>query len=376
MTIRIKKDKIEFVDDASGNTFTLKETGTGFTFDGTITSWDNLGSRYAGQGAGYFAGGSAGAPGAFTTIIDKWSLTSDGGGTNIGNLSQARYAQQGLSSTTKGYAAGGYSGPTGTVTTFERYPFATNSSSTALTSLGTARRWGSNAGIVYTGAQYGFLLGGTSPSTNTFNTRVNFASDGALALAGSGESPNTYDSTIQDGGRGGFSAVSSPTHGYLCGGYNYGPAPASPTNNILKFSFIYSVPETYGYTLGAPIWYSPTATTPSGRHYGNGFQSDTSGIIWGGASPAGPGEDKKIMRFPFANDNVVSYIGDAPTPMVGANGSAAITSITDGYVAGGGSGSPYLSSSAMIRWPFASEVSVVGIGNLSTAHAQGSPGQV
>ena len=35
MTIRVKKDRIEFVSD-EGTTYTLRETGDGFSFDGVI----------------------------------------------------------------------------------------------------------------------------------------------------------------------------------------------------------------------------------------------------------------------------------------------------------------------------------------------------
>jgi len=367
MTIRIKKDKIEFVDDASGNTFTLKETGTGFTFDGTIASWEVRPNTYTGTASGYHAGGFT-IPGTAITTIDKMSLVSDGNSSATGNLTQARGSQQGMSSLTHGYSAGGYWGPVGTVATFEKYPFASNSNSTSIPSLPVARRFEANSGVVYTGGQVGWICGG-NPGYTTM-TKISFNQDGSNSNSGG---------YLADGGRNSYTAISSTTHGFFATGSTQQPAPGYSTDKILRFPFAAggSNPIAGINSQLAAIQVSPTSVTPIARLYSHGHQSSTSGYIYGGQSPAGPGTDQYVMRFPFAADNIVTNIGGlGPSSVaVGYNGGAAVSSPQFGFIVGGTNGG-YMPGVRILKYPFASELNVTSVGSLTTSHGQGSPGQV
>ena len=53
-------------------------------------------------------------------VIDRWSFSSDGDATDVGNLTVARHSQAGSSSTTYGYCAGG-SGPSNVI---DKWAFA------------------------------------------------------------------------------------------------------------------------------------------------------------------------------------------------------------------------------------------------------------
>ena len=82
---------------------------------------------------GYTSGGYP--PGPATPrddTIDKFTFSSDGNATDIGDLSVARNAGRGQSSTTHGYTAGGYQpAPVGPSNVIDKFPFASDFSGTA-----------------------------------------------------------------------------------------------------------------------------------------------------------------------------------------------------------------------------------------------------
>ena len=82
---------------------------------------------------GYTSGGATG-PGNPNRVdpIDKFTFVSDGNATDIGDLSVARNACVGQSSTTHGYTAGGYQpAPVGPSNVIDKFPFASDFSGTA-----------------------------------------------------------------------------------------------------------------------------------------------------------------------------------------------------------------------------------------------------
>ena len=137
MTIRIKKDRIEFTANG-GSTFTLAESNTGFTFDGTIQAGQIFQDGFQGTVAGFTAGGWLN-PGSSNTI-DKFPFATDTNATDYGDLFRPRHNATGQSSTISGYVSGGVIPPQPTVTnTIDKFPFAASSGSSFVGNLSQTR---------------------------------------------------------------------------------------------------------------------------------------------------------------------------------------------------------------------------------------------
>ena len=102
-----------------------------FSADANATDVGDLTSaryRSAGQNSdthGYNSGGALGAPTyADTNIIEKFSFTTDGNATDVGDVTIARRSLAGQSSTTHGYSSGGY-GPNFS-NIIDKFPFSTD----------------------------------------------------------------------------------------------------------------------------------------------------------------------------------------------------------------------------------------------------------
>ena len=93
MTIRVKKDRIEFVSD-EGTTYTLRETGDGFSFDGVIEGTNIFQDGFQGTRFGYSSGRYA-SPGNATNVIDKFPFAADTNATDVGDLTQGRLGPAG-----------------------------------------------------------------------------------------------------------------------------------------------------------------------------------------------------------------------------------------------------------------------------------------
>ena len=77
-------------------------------------------SSAAGQSStthGYASGGNPGN----SNVIDKFSFTTDGDATDVGDLSLGRQSLTGQSSTTHGYSSGGYT--TGRIDIIDKVSF-------------------------------------------------------------------------------------------------------------------------------------------------------------------------------------------------------------------------------------------------------------
>ncbi len=111
------------------------------------------GGAYSFQGSnyGYTTGGDLHpTPGDRTSnIIDKFSFSSDGNATDIGDLSVTQIQGTGQSSTASGYASGGQINDSVSDTTnIEKFPFASDSNGTDVGDL-TAGRFKCTAGQQY-----------------------------------------------------------------------------------------------------------------------------------------------------------------------------------------------------------------------------------
>tara|TARA_B100000959_G_scaffold266607_1_gene309205 strand:+ start:278 stop:1552 length:1275 start_codon:yes stop_codon:yes gene_type:complete len=121
---------------------------------------------------GYGSGGSAaGASSPFYNIIEKYSFSSDGNATDVGNLTQSRSPDNGgASSATDGHTVGGYQG--GSSNVIDEFSFSSDGDSTDVGDLVSAVRHG----MCSSSTGYGYFSGGY-PSTNTIQ-RWSFTSSG------------------------------------------------------------------------------------------------------------------------------------------------------------------------------------------------------
>ena len=209
----------------------LRDLVSASAFTGEIAASIFLGSNY-----GYISGGAPDAPNA--NVVERFSFTSDGGGTDVGNLFEGRYNCSGQSSSTHGYTC---AGEPGAIDTIDKFPFT--SGFTTATDVGNLTG-GRNkvAGQSSIGNGYGYNTGGGNVIDKfSFSTDGNATDIGQLSVA-----------------RNGAAGQSSTTHGYSAGGYQ----PSGPSNVIDKFPFASD--------------FSGTATDvgdlTTGRYYGAGQQ--------------------------------------------------------------------------------------------------------
>jgi hypothetical protein len=121
---------------------------------------------------GYGSGGSAaGAEPPFYDIIDKYSFSSDGDASDVGNLTAGRAPDNsGASSPTDGHTVGGYNG--GSSNVIDEFSFSSDGNSTDVGDLVSAVRHG----FCSSSTSYGYFSGGY-PSTNVIQ-RWSFSSNG------------------------------------------------------------------------------------------------------------------------------------------------------------------------------------------------------
>lgn len=168
---------------------------------------------------GYHSGGLA--PVANNRkAINKFSFSSDGNGTNIGDLTttNASYVGKGegagISSPTDGYVVGGSNPAIPEFSSIDKFPFAADGNATNIGDLPRTTR--NHAG--QNSATHGYISGGTSPTIpsglNNNIEKFAFASDTTTAT-------DVGDLTA---GRYGGAGTSSTSSGYTAGGHY--PAPS------------------------------------------------------------------------------------------------------------------------------------------------------
>jgi hypothetical protein len=321
MTIRIKKDRIEF------DGYTLYETPQGLFLNTNINAacfYD----MFQGTVAGIFAGGITPSV-TYNTISRMPFAAPAASGTAVGTMTICRYSSSCHSSATHGFVAAGGQNP-GFVCTIENFPFTAGFNSTCVGNLGTP----ATEGYVGTSSStFGFVSGGGGPQSAI--TKFPFASGGVATSVGS-------LTQARDSGSG----HSSYTHGYDAGG-----APVGPTNNIQKFSFQSDANATNIGTM-----------SPVARRSAGGISSCINGYATGGGYPV----KSTITRFPFATDSGGTDISNLATSRERVAGSS---SVTHGYSAGGNTSGtasgPFLSN--VERFAFSADTSNASVGSLSYA---------
>ena len=298
--------------------------------------WTNVGGRsgdvqphiFQGTNYGYKYGSYP--PAANRSFgYDQVSLTTDGNGVDVGNITQSRDTWCGSSSATHGYCMGGYNN-SGTYNIIDKHPFATNGNLTDVGDLSSVRRWLSSS----SSADYGYSHGGGADPGNTYVNiieRNSFSTDGNMvdvgdlsgtkkAAGGHSDPGNSYgynaggstgaitgavdrfqmqaSSSGTDVGdmtlsRNGHASASSLTHGYELG---FGEA--NINNYIEKYNF------------GASISSTDVGDLTQARFVGAGVSSTTYGYILGGMYPHGGTSVNNIEKVSFSSDGNGTDVGD------------------------------------------------------------------
>ena len=274
--------------DATAGANVWTNVGAG---SGDIQAFQGWGSSY-----GYSMGGSP-----TTDIIDKWSFTTDGNATDVGNLTVARYAPGSAASSTHGFTAGGAS--TGhALNVIDYFPFASDTNASDHGDLTTPFYYPSgNSSTTYGYANLGYDAGGTKQNVIQ-----------KYPFASITNSTDVADATVL---RVASAGTNSFTHGYTAGGAD------SYTNVIDKFSF-----STDGNSTDVGD------LTQAKGYYGGGSNSSTYGYAASGQKGSSPPYVNEIEKWAYASDANATDVGDIL--FVRANVGAA-SSQSYGYCMGG-----------------------------------------
>lgn len=309
---------ISVVDDNGGGSFTSFSTNA-LKF---ITSNFNFGET-----SGYASGG--GQPSV--TTIEKFPFATDSNGVGIGNLTIARWWASGNSSDVSGYTSGGvissgaFSYYNGAI---EKFSFASGGTATNIGNLLSTP--GGPAG--QSSFIHGYSSGGVDPST-TFSLvqRFSFATDDDTSI-------QIGDLTVA---RQTPAGQSSTVSGYTSAGY----IPSGNLNIIDKFPF------------SADSNATDVGDLTVARLGAAGQSSDASGYTSGGNLV------NTIDKFPFASDANATDVGDLTVARYYIAGQSSDVS---GYSSGGFTYSPTPARFDTIdKFPFASNANATDVGDLS-----------
>jgi hypothetical protein len=172
-----------------------------FNYTTGSVEWSNYYGIAQGSLSGYAAGG--GSPPSYSNIIEKFPFSTDANATDVGYLTQARSRPAGQSSLVSGYTSGGIkSTPAPTYSNvIDKFPFAADANATDVGNL-TQNRY---AIAGQSSTESGYSSGGV-PSSNIID-KFPFAADanatdvgdltgGATSLAGQSSKTNGYVSGI------------------------------------------------------------------------------------------------------------------------------------------------------------------------------------
>ena len=230
------------------------------------------------QTHGYAAGGYGG--GTYKDRIDKFTFASDNDATDVANLTLARYYATGQSSSTHSYISGGNDQGNGnTVTRIDKYSTSSDTDATIAGNLTVGRQFTSGQ----SSADHGYTSGGQVYNGTPYSTvidRFTFASDNDAADHGDINAMN------QSAGQ------SSTTHGYITGGYNG----SSNFDSIYKFAFASNVSAADQGNLTVGVRWSLSGHSSTTHGYTSGG--------WDGSLI------NIIDKHAFANNNNATDVGD------------------------------------------------------------------
>lgn len=327
------------------------ETDTGkFKVGDGSTAWSALGyfeaaeavAAYSFQGSnyGYSSGGIISSPIVYSSVIDKFSFTSDGNSTNMGNLTIAKGYATGNSSSENGYAAGG--NPSTNV--IDKFPFASDGNAIDVGDL-TAASYG---GAGQSSSENGYISGGFGTWFISTIQKFPFTADGNATIVGNMLSGNGAANRYAAG-------HSSATEGYSSGGTDI-------LNEIQKFPFASDGNTT---DVGDLVYSSENAAGHSSSEYGYSSAS------YFNAYPNPPYSLSNIQKFSFVSNGNATDIGYLTQARSSASGQS---STTNGYVSGGGApGNTFYN--IIDKFSFASDTNATDVGDLTESKTWISAGQ-
>lgn len=310
----------------------LKRQGT-YTARSSGSSYSFQGSNY-----GYTAGGTTPSDNG-KNVIDKFSFSTDGNATDVGDLVTGTYEAAGNSSTTKGYHTGGINPA---VNTIQHYPFVTDANATDAADL-TSTRY---SAMGQSSQTHGYSSGGRAPSMTDIIEKYPFAAD---------DNATDVADLANDQGLG--AGITSPTHGYVAGG-NTAPPFVAITNIIQKFTFATDANATDVGDLSSPQVQYPA-----------GASSTTHGYASGGYTP--PGNVVTIDKFSFSTDGNATDVGDLTAARYGAAGQS---STTHGY-SSAGQASPGTSWDVIDKFSFSTDGNATDVGDSTEERTRPSGAQ-
>ena len=302
---------------------------------------------FQGSNYGYISGG--GPAGPIENVVERFSFTSDGGGTDVGNLFEGRYNCSGQSSSTHGYTCAGQPGAKNTI---DKFPFTSGfTTATDVGNLTAARILAAGQSSILNGYGYNTGGGGGAPPGGNVIEKFSFSTDANATDVGDLISNRNY-----------ASGNSSTTHGYTSGNI--------PIANIIdKFPF-----STDGNSTNVG-----DLTVVRGSSFGQSSTTHgyTSGGYGGQPAPGYAGEVNVVDKFPFSTDANATDVGDLTVArQVGAGQS----STTHGYSAGGyGGADAHVGgtgiSNVIDKFPFTSDDNATDVGDLTQARTVHAAGQ-
>ena len=302
--------------------------------------WTNVGAgtgdvapfpgNLAGSSYGYISCG--GVP-SVVVDIQRFSFTSDGNTSDVGDMTTAREFGGGNSSATYGYAGGGANPNTNVI---DKFAFGSSSNGTDVGNLTAAR---STCGVMSETRAYQYGGWNGSATVSAIDTWL-FATD-ANATDWGDLTQNVYC---------GQNGQNSETHGYRTGGDADGGA--SMQNIIDKFTFSSAANSTDVGDLVLAIF------------DGGGASTASHGYTMGGGKAPWVAYANDIQKFPLASDSNSTSIADIT---VARYSLAGCTSTTHGYAAGGKANPSYALQDVIDKFSFSAESNSTDVGNLAAA---------
>ena len=305
---------------AGANVWTNVGAGSG---DVQPVVWAPQGSNY-----GYCVGGlsQSSPPNVLSDVVDRYSFTSDGNASDVGNLTSSAYGGYGHSSLTHGFYMGGYVTPSGD-TSIQSFAFASGGNTV---DTGADMLSGKYYGASCHTATHGYNVGGANVPSVELNVIARYA------FASASNEVDVGDKTITTRA---CSGASSETYGYSCGGQ---PASGPYSDVIDKFRF------------GSSANATDVGNLVTGEKRNAGQSSTTHGY----ASSVG-GTVYTIVKWTFASDNNATSVGNILTRSAQSPGASCST--TYGYNHGGA----YPGVNIIDKFPFASDTNSTDVGDLT-----------
>ena len=303
----------------------------------TVKNYHTLFKGLGGEAShGYVSGGLP--PFAYSNVIEKFSFPTDANATDVGDLTEGKYGASGQSSSTHGYSSGGTlppSAPAGQTNVIEKWSFSSDGNASDVGDLLSTNTQGTGQSSTTNGYHSGGYDAASSPTSTNVIQNWPFSSDG-----------NASDVGDLTQGRNQIPAgQSSDANGYTSAGQALIP-PYSNTNTIDKFPFSSNANATdvgditeskyyvagqssadHGYTSGgfAPTLPSPRSNVIDKFPFSadgnatdvgdltvakNSMAGSSSGSFGYNAGGSLPPDTNVIEKFPFASDANSTDIAD------------------------------------------------------------------